>query len=95
MADTTLFALAPLSNAPDLLFQIWANDQTYRIYASGRVEGFGDGPVKVANHFFQVCDRLQQSEQDRQDSPATSQAEHTKPLPQTEQSLELVAPHPA
>jgi hypothetical protein len=49
----------------DLIFEIYANGCEYRIYASGRVEGFG-GEAKITNHFYRVCARLQQEEMDVQ-----------------------------
>jgi hypothetical protein len=49
----------------DLIFEVYANEREYRIYASGRVEGFG-GEAKITNHFYRVFARLQQEEMDAQ-----------------------------
>jgi len=44
--------------SPDLLFRIIVPGHEYRIYTSGRVEGFGSN-AKVVNRFFQCSDLLQ------------------------------------
>lgn len=57
--------LIPTMPPSDLIFEVYANGHEYRIYASGRVEGFG-GEAKITNHFYRVCARLQQEEMDAQ-----------------------------
>ena len=41
----------------DLLFRVIVPGHEYRIYAGGRVEGFGND-VKIINYFYRVCSDL-------------------------------------
>jgi hypothetical protein len=59
---------------PGLLFLVFVPNHEYRIYADGRVEGFGDD-VKIINRFFQCCSDLLQETQDQQLAPPEVSAE--------------------
>jgi hypothetical protein len=43
-----------------LLFKILVGEDEYRIFTNGRVEGFGEGDVKVVNYYPRLCSDLLQ-----------------------------------
>lgn len=65
----------------DLLFHVIVPGHEYRLFADGRVEGFGEN-VKVINRFHRVCSDLLQAERGQADWAAKSQDEDME-LPQT------------
>jgi hypothetical protein len=62
---------------PDaLLFECFAENRHFRIYASGRTEGF-EGRVLVVNHFIRRCADLLSGEEGQ----TVAHKERTQPLP--------------
>lgn len=67
-----------------LLFLVVSDGREFRIYANGRVEGFGE-PVKVVNYFPQLCSDLLQAELTRIGQDVCTELPHTH---QDQQSIE-------
>jgi hypothetical protein len=45
-----------------LLFEVFVGGKEYRIFTTGRVEGFGDKDVKIVNYFLRRYSDLRQLE---------------------------------
>jgi hypothetical protein len=74
------------ANVPGLLFKVRADGKEYRIFANGRVEGFGEN-VQIFNYFLHRYADLLKAEQD---FGCSAQDTRERKLPQDEAQVALL-----